>query len=155
MTFSRQPFTETVDTAFFFPGGSRKDIVNEIRLCLSQGVPLITLTGAEGTGKTMISRVVKNNLPPEIRPLMFDDGVESFDDMIRVIADQVLVDQDMPPEKRDSSALFILADHDEQADNQDTKTLLDEIVRNLVNGNKMPLFPFRSEKLHDLFRSQF
>ena len=138
MTFSRQPFTETVDTAFFFPGGARKDIVNEIRLCLAQGIPLITLTGPEGTGKTMISKVVSNNLPAEIMPLMFDDGVESFDDMVRVIADQVLTDKDTPQEPRDSSALFILADHDDHSDKQDTKALLDEIVRN-VRGRSQRL----------------
>jgi type II secretory pathway predicted ATPase ExeA/septal ring-binding cell division protein DamX len=149
MTFSRQPFEVTVDTAFFFSGAARKDIVNEIRRCLADGVPFITLTGVEGAGKTMVCRVVENNLPADILPILLSDGVESFDDMVRVIADQVLGDEDTTVEKRDTNALFILADHDDNPDNKDTKTLLDEISRSVRGRNqKLLIILDEAEKIY-------
>lgn len=85
MNVDRQPFQEAVDTALFFGGGARREIVDDIKAALLAEVPLITLTGTDGSGKTMICRIVEQELQDEAEILFFDQGVESFDELINRI----------------------------------------------------------------------
>ena len=85
MNVDRQPFQEAVDTALFFGGGARREIVDDIKAALLAEVPLITLTGTDGSGKTMICRMVEQELQDKAEILFFEQGVESFDELINRI----------------------------------------------------------------------
>ncbi|MCG6929712.1 MAG: AAA family ATPase [Desulfofustis sp.] len=98
--FSRQPFQYDVDTAFFFPGGGRGTIVDDITASLTQGVPLVTLTGTDGSGKTMICRKVEQNLDGACQILFFEQGVESFDEVIEGISANIGIGQGEEPALR-------------------------------------------------------
>jgi type II secretory pathway predicted ATPase ExeA len=90
MQFERQPFQSQVDTAFFFSDGSRRFVVDEIKRALLEGVPLLTLTGTEGSGKTMICRMVERELEGEKFLVLFiDQSVESFDDVVGLTAESI------------------------------------------------------------------
>ena len=94
MNFTRQPFQYDVDTDFFFPGGARGDIVEEIITALSSGVPLVTLTGTDGAGKTMVCRKVVEDFGEDHQILFFEQGVESFDKVIEGVLSLAGVDDD-------------------------------------------------------------
>ncbi len=82
MNFSRQPFKPDIDTAFFYGGGSRREVVDDIKTALVSEVPLVTLTGTEGSGKTMICRMVEKELSGQLLVLFLDSGVASFDEVV-------------------------------------------------------------------------
>ncbi len=89
MISNRQLFQDQVDTDLFFGGGSRREIVEDIKAALVGGVPLVTLTGTDGSGKTMICRMVQKELAGSRELLFFEQGVESFDDIVNRIAARV------------------------------------------------------------------
>ena len=93
--FIRQPFEDTVDTAFFFHGGGRGEIVAEIVGSLQNGVSLITLIGPPGSGKTMICKVVEERLPPSILSVYLPSAVESFNDMVEIVGREVVRESDI------------------------------------------------------------
>lgn len=90
MQFERQPFQSQVDTAFFFSDGSRRDVVEGIKRALLERVSLLTLTGIEGSGKTMICRMVEQELEDgNFHTLFIDQSVESFDDVVGLTAESI------------------------------------------------------------------
>ena len=94
MEITRQPFQYDVDTDFFFPGGARGDVVEDLITALSDAVPLVTLAGTDGSGKTMICRMVEQRLGGEYLILFFENGVESFDEVLEGISARTGIDQD-------------------------------------------------------------
>ena len=100
MKTNRQPFQDTIDTDLFFGGGSRREIVDKIKAALADDVELLTLTGTDGSGKTMICTLVQQELEGNAEVLYFDRGAESFDDVVNTIAAQVeLEDTDKIPDR--------------------------------------------------------
>lgn len=89
MKSARQPFQDIVDTSIFFGGGARREIVDDIKAALNAEVPLLTLTGTDGSGKTMLCRMVEQELKDDTEVLFFDQGAESFDEIVNRIAAQV------------------------------------------------------------------
>ncbi len=89
MKSTRQPFQDIVDTSIFFGGGARREIVDDIKAALNDEVPLLTLTGTDGSGKTMLCRMVEQELKDDAEILFFDQGAESFDEIVNRIAAQV------------------------------------------------------------------
>jgi len=89
MKSARQPFQDIVDTSIFFGGGARREIVDDIKAALNAEVPLLTLTGTDGSGKTMLCRMVEGELKDDTEVLFFDQGAESFDEIVNRIAAQV------------------------------------------------------------------
>ncbi|MGI9538137.1 MAG: AAA family ATPase [Desulfocapsaceae bacterium] len=86
---NRQPFQDIVDTTIFFGGGARREIVDDIKAALNADVQLLTLTGTDGSGKTMLCRMVEQELKDSAEVLFFDQGAESFDEVVNRIAAQV------------------------------------------------------------------
>ena len=74
MKTNRQPFQDTIDTATFYGGGARRAIVEDIKAALTDEVQLLTLTGTDGSGKTMICRVVEQELQRKAEILFFEQG---------------------------------------------------------------------------------
>ena len=85
----RQPFQDNVDTVFFFPGGARRKIVDEIKSALSSTVSLLLVTGAAGTGKTMVCRMVEKELPDGMICVFLPKAINSFDDMVQIVLKEI------------------------------------------------------------------
>ena len=106
LQINRQPFQDTIDTAFFFSGGKRREIVDGIKQALSQAVPLMILTGEEGAGKTMVCRMVEKELPVELTSVFLPRTVESFDDMVAIVAQEVNVGHESADQKPETADLI-------------------------------------------------
>lgn len=105
-TLDRQPFQETIDTVFFFSGGGRREIIDEIKTSLSQSVPLLLLTGSEGSGKTMVCRMVEKELPPEMIPVFLPQAINSFDDLVNIVLQEMGLNLEEDEQKADTTALL-------------------------------------------------
>jgi len=87
-TFStdQSPFREAIDTMRFFPGGNRHEMLESLKSAVMESFSLITLTGDEGSGKSMICRMLEKELPEEYIVVFFPEMLESFEDVTRTIA---------------------------------------------------------------------
>lgn len=57
------PFRITPDTSFFYSGGEREALIKAIAYAISHGDGIIKVVGEVGSGKTMLSRMLANQLP--------------------------------------------------------------------------------------------
>ncbi len=101
----RQPFQDTIDTEFFFDGGGRRKIVDEIKSALSHPVSLVLLTGTEGTGKTMICRMVEKELPEGMVSVFFPEAINSFADMVNTLLREIGSELDGDESGADSASV--------------------------------------------------
>lgn len=102
----RQPFQGTIDTVFFFSGGGRREVVDEIKTSLTQSVPLLLLTGSEGSGKTMVCRMVEKELPPEMITVFLPQAINSFDDMANIVLQEMGFNLEEDGQEADRTALL-------------------------------------------------
>ncbi|RPH39479.1 MAG: AAA family ATPase, partial [Desulfobulbaceae bacterium] len=86
------PFIDNVEVERFFPGGNRQAVLEELLQAICDAVPIVTLTGEEGCGKTMICRMVERALPSDYVTVFFPQMVDSFEDVVRLIAHRLEVD---------------------------------------------------------------
>ncbi len=80
------PFQDRINLNLFFSGAQRRNTLEEIKNAISNGVDIIAITGEEGTGKTMICRMLEKEIPADFTPIYLPNSLESFDDVARVIA---------------------------------------------------------------------
>ncbi|MCK5516633.1 MAG: AAA family ATPase, partial [Desulfobulbaceae bacterium] len=83
------PFQATNDLENFFVGGGRAEVLSRLQESITAGVPLLVLTGEEGSGKTMLCRVLQQRIAEERVVVYFQHTVESFEDVVRIIARQL------------------------------------------------------------------
>lgn len=105
LQFVQPPFQDTVDTSFFFTGGMRRDAVDVIKDALSRGVSLITLTGDDGSGKTMVCRMVQKELAPDLACVFLPQTVESFNEMVQIVAEEIFSEPLEKEKEKDVKAL--------------------------------------------------
>ncbi|MDP3480662.1 MAG: AAA family ATPase [Desulfoprunum sp.] len=86
------PFSEIVDIQRFFPGGKRLENLDELLRVIVSAVPIVTLTGDEGSGKTMMCRMVEEKLSSNYVTVFFPQTVDSFEDVVRVVARRLEVE---------------------------------------------------------------
>lgn len=77
---------ESID---FFNGARRKELLEELREGIIEGTAVTTITGEEGTGKTILCRMVEKELPEDIVCLYFPNTLESFEDVVLAIARKI------------------------------------------------------------------
>ncbi len=65
----RAPFKITPDTRLFFPGGERGAVLDALIYAISRGEGIIKVVGEVGSGKTMLCRMLEEELPPRIEIL--------------------------------------------------------------------------------------
>lgn len=80
------PFQEEIALEFFYNGGSRGEVLSTLNWAMSSAVPILIVTGDEGSGKTTICRMFEQQLPPDCTAVVFSETVESFEDVVRIIA---------------------------------------------------------------------
>ncbi len=87
----KSPFLEEIDTSLFFTGGNRGNVYEEIQTAISQGTAVITLTGDEGSGKSHLCQKVSAEISEGVFPVYLPETLESFEDVIRVVAQELQI----------------------------------------------------------------
>ena len=123
---AHSPFQEEPDPEIFFPGAKREDICQSLILDILSGKPLIKLIGREGSGKTLMSRVIVDRLPVQYEVVYLDNPIGSFDDILRIAC----LDLGMNPIGKHDSVNFLLELRDllevQQTKNVKTVLIIDE-----------------------------
>ncbi len=123
---AHSPFQEEPDPEIFFPGAKREDICQSLILDILSGKPLVKLIGREGSGKTLMSRVIVDRLPVQYEVVYLDNPIGSFDDILRIAC----LDLGMNPIGKHDSVNFLLELRDlleiQQTKNVKTVLIIDE-----------------------------
>jgi type II secretory pathway predicted ATPase ExeA/septal ring-binding cell division protein DamX len=86
-------FTGEIEKNLFFKGGGRGRLLDELAGAVTRGVPLLVLTGDEGSGKTVICRTLEGQVREENPVVFFSRTVESFEDVVKIIADAIGIEK--------------------------------------------------------------
>ncbi len=81
---THSPFREEPDPEVFFPGAKREEICQSLVLDILAGKSLIKLIGREGSGKTLICRLITARLPTDFEVIYIDNPAGAFDDLLRL-----------------------------------------------------------------------
>jgi len=79
------PFAEEPDPEVFFPGARREEICQSLILDVLAGKRLIKLVGREGSGKTLLWRMMADRLPSEYEVIFLENPMGTLDDLLRVV----------------------------------------------------------------------
>lgn len=101
------PFQEECNTEKFFVGGGRGAILNDIKTALQEGVDLVTLIGEEGSGKTMLCKILQEQWGENNRVLFLPQIVESFEDVVRVAAQECNLQYPADINRADARKIFL------------------------------------------------
>lgn len=106
---NQSPFSEEPDTDIFFPEAGRSEIFKALCDDLRAGKPLIRMIGSEGSGKTMLCRVLLQQLPDtDFEVLYLDNPIGSFDDLLHVVCLDLGMDPSALPDRDMLSELRLL-----------------------------------------------
>jgi type II secretory pathway predicted ATPase ExeA/septal ring-binding cell division protein DamX len=105
----QSPFSEEPDTDIFFPEAGRSEIFKALCDDLRAGKPLIRIIGSEGSGKTMLCRLLLRRLPENDFEIVYlDNPIGSFDDLLHVVCLDLGMDPAVVPEQGILSELRVL-----------------------------------------------
>ncbi|MDD2464386.1 MAG: AAA family ATPase [Desulfobulbus sp.] len=90
---TQPPFAESVNPEIFFPGSRKEMACQSLILDIVAGKSLLKLIGREGSGKTLICRLIEERLPESCHVIVFEHPIGSFDDLLRIVC----LDLGMPP----------------------------------------------------------
>ena len=79
-------FQEKAVLENYFAGANRGEVLSQLKEAMQKGVTLMVLTGEEGSGKTMICRLLERETLPPCRTIFFSRTVDSFEEVVRIIA---------------------------------------------------------------------
>jgi type II secretory pathway predicted ATPase ExeA len=83
---SQPPFSQEPDSGIFYPGASRREVLQSLLDDIQSRQSLIKLTGGEGVGKTLLYLLLIQRLSPETYDIVnLDHPVGSFGDLLRII----------------------------------------------------------------------
>lgn len=80
------PFKEEIVLENYYASESSKQVLQAINQAVADGVRLMILTGEEGTGKTMLCNKLDHDPQDVFTTVYFARTVDSFEDVLRVVA---------------------------------------------------------------------
>jgi type II secretory pathway predicted ATPase ExeA/septal ring-binding cell division protein DamX len=83
------PFRESFKAEIFFSGVGRLTLLTSMRRDIADCISVVVLTGAPGVGKSMVGRVLADGGFTGCQVIYLPETVESFEDVVRVIAEKV------------------------------------------------------------------
>lgn len=120
------PFSEPPNPEVFFPGSRREEVCQSLILDILAGKPLLKLVGKEGSGKSLICRLLEERLPESCRVVSLEHPVGSFEDQLRVVCLELgMVPRD-PQDQREMDAALRQLLAREQARGVRVVVLIDE-----------------------------
>jgi type II secretory pathway predicted ATPase ExeA/septal ring-binding cell division protein DamX len=87
----QSPFREDFDTSLFFPGAGRSELLGKLKSAINESVALLTLTGEEGCGKSMMCKMIEKEVPNGYILVHFSETFDSFEDVTRLIAQKMKI----------------------------------------------------------------
>ncbi|HIQ37255.1 MAG TPA: hypothetical protein EYH36_04555, partial [Desulfocapsa sulfexigens] len=101
------PFQSECNTAHFFAGGGRGEILKDIQNALTDKTELVTLIGAEGSGKTMLCKMLQEQWNTMHKVIFMSSVVESFEDVARVAAQECKLEYPVDATRADAKKIFL------------------------------------------------
>jgi len=101
------PFQSECNTAHFFAGGGRGEILKDIQNALTDKTELVTLIGAEGSGKTMLCKMLQEQWNTMHKVIFMSSVVESFEDVVRVAAQECKQEYPVDATRADAKKIFL------------------------------------------------
>ncbi len=86
-------FQERIDQDNFFSGGGRAELLAELHKAVVDGVPLLVFNGEDGSGKTVLCQMLEKQIVISCPVISFSRTVESFEDVVKVVADNLGIDE--------------------------------------------------------------
>lgn len=83
------PFKITPVTDFFFSGANRGEILDALVYAITDGEGIVKISGEVGSGKTMLCRMLLDNLPTHIKAIYLANPSLSRDELLYAIADRL------------------------------------------------------------------
>ncbi len=80
------PFRITPDTNLFFPGGNRGAVLEALVYAITHGEGIVKVVGEVGSGKTMLCRMLEQELPDNVEVIYLANPSLSPDDILHAIA---------------------------------------------------------------------
>ncbi len=101
------PFQEKMNTAQFFTGGDREAVLAAVMVALRNYVGIVTLIGEEGSGKTMLCRVLQQHLDGACKVVFLPQTAKSFEDIVRVTAQECDLQYPAETNRDDARRIFL------------------------------------------------
>lgn len=101
------PFQEECNTARFFTGGGRGAVLDDMKAALAEPVDIVTLIGEEGSGKTMLCKMLQEQLVNSYKIIYLPQIVGSFEAIVRVAAQKCGVDYPVETNRADARRIFL------------------------------------------------
>jgi type II secretory pathway predicted ATPase ExeA len=89
---TQPPFKITPNTAFFFPGGNRGSILDALVYAITQGEGIVKVTGEVGSGKTMLCRMLEDNMPETVETVYLANPSVEPGEILHAIAFELHID---------------------------------------------------------------
>ncbi|WP_420209106.1 AAA family ATPase [Candidatus Electronema sp. JC] len=86
---AKPPFAGEPDTDVFFPEADRTALLRRIYTELQNGSPVVRLTGAEGSGKSLFCLLLAHLLPAEYQTVYLASPAGSFDELLRAACQEL------------------------------------------------------------------
>ena len=80
------PFKITPDTTLFYPGGNRGEILNALVYAVTSGEGIVKVVGEVGSGKTMLCRMLQQELPDNIEIVYLANPSLAPEEILHAIA---------------------------------------------------------------------
>jgi len=90
--FNSEPFALTPNTALFYALPPHYEAINTVLSSIDMGEGIIKVTGEVGTGKTMVCRMLINQLAEQVRLVYIPNPLQSGESLRRAIAHELGVE---------------------------------------------------------------
>lgn len=124
---NRVPFAQEPDTRIFFPVAGRKEVLENLLADIEKGRPLVKVTGSEGTGKTLMCRLLEQSLDSEKYLLIsLEHPIGSYENLLRTVC-HVLGTSDETEDEEDDlppDYLALFREHLQRIKNDDRNLVL-------------------------------
>ena len=83
---NQPPFRITPDTSLFFPGGDRGAVLDALIYAIVNGEGMVKVVGEVGSGKTMLCRMLEQELPENVEVVYLANPSLSPENILHAIA---------------------------------------------------------------------
>jgi type II secretory pathway predicted ATPase ExeA len=89
---TQAPFRITPDTALFYTGGGRGDVLDALVYAITSGEGIVKVVGEVGTGKTMLCRMLEERLPDNVQIAYLANPSLTPEDILHAVALELELD---------------------------------------------------------------